>query len=201
MGDQDESEFVARLVAGDKFAFRSLVNEHAGWMLQLAIRFTKSEAIAAECVQESFLMVFRKVTDFEGRSSLRTWMRKILVSQALMKLRKSAQAEEYPLEQIEPEFDRNGFLIGPVSISDEPAEALVSRREVSEIVRVAIAELPDPFRAILLLRDIEGYSTRETAELLEISPGAVRTRLHRARSELKKQLLPTMGPKSLDEIL
>ncbi len=198
---EDESEFVARLMSGNKLAFKTLVEENAGWMLQLAKRYTKSEATAADCVQESFLLVFRKIGDFEGRSSLRSWMRSIVVSQALMKLRKSAQSNERSLDEFTPEFDHNGFLVGSVSISDTPVEALVRQREVSNIVLDAIAELSESSRAVLLLRDIEGYSTRETADALAISESAVRTRVHRGRSQLKKRLLPTMGPKSLDDIL
>lgn len=201
MDGPTEAEFVAQLVRGDKQAFRSLVEENAGWMLQLAKRYTKSEATAADCVQESFLLIFRKISKFEGRSSLRTWMRSIVINQALMKLRKMAQSDEQELEQSQARFDRNGFLIGPISISDEPVEALISQREVSKLVRVAIEELPDKYRAVLLLRDIEGYSTRDTAQVLEISEATVRTRLHRGRMELKRRLLPSMGPKSLDDIL
>ncbi|MEP0392934.1 MAG: RNA polymerase sigma factor [Erythrobacter sp.] len=201
MPNKNETQFVARLVSGERQAFKALVEENAGWMLQLAKRYTKSEATAADCVQESFLLVFRKIGDFEERSSLRSWIRSIVVSQALMKLRKSAQSDEQSLDHFIPEFDRDGLLVGPVSIANDPVEAVVSQREVSSIVRVAIAELPDSYRAVLLLRDIEGYSTRETAEALAISESAVRTRLHRGRSELKKQLLPTMSPKTLDDIL
>jgi len=196
-----DAELACRLKAGDKKAFALLVERNAGWMLNLAKRYTNSEATAADCVQESFLLVFRKIDDFEGRSSLKTWMRTIVINQALMKLRKMARSEEQSLDQYDPEFDKNGFLVGPVAISDEPVEALVSKRQVANMVQVAIAELPDFYRAVLLLRDIDGYSTRETADALELSESAVRTRLHRARSALKANLLPTMGVKYLDDIL
>ncbi|MEP5938183.1 MAG: sigma-70 family RNA polymerase sigma factor [Erythrobacter sp.] len=201
MSEQAESEFVSRLKQGEKQAFRTLVDENAGWMLQLAKRYTQSDATAADCVQESFLQIYRKISDFEGRSSLRTWMRSIVVNQALMKLRKVAKDKEQEWKQSEPKFDRNGFLIGPISITNNHVEDLVLQREVSSIVRDAINGLPDKFRAVLLLRDIEGYSTQKTAQALEISESAVRTRLHRARMKLKNCLLPTMGPKTLDDIL
>jgi len=201
MRGRDETEFVALLVSGDTQAFKALVEENAGWMLRLAKRFTKSEAAAADCVQESFLLIFRKIGDFEGRSPLRGWIRSIVVNQALMKQRQRAQSDEQPLENWAPEFDHNGFLIGPVTIANDSASALVSQREISNIVQMAIGELPDSYRAVLLLRDIEGYSTREAADALAISEGAVRTRLHRGRSELKRRLLPTMGPQTLDEII
>ncbi len=201
MSEHAEGEFVSRLKQGEKQAFRALVDDNAGWMLQLAKQYTQSDATAADCVQETFLQIYRKISDFEGRSSLRTWMRSIVVNQALMKLRKIAQDKEQEWKQSEPKFDRNGFLIGPISIANNHAEDLIVQREVSSIVRDAINGLPDKFRAVLLLRDIEGYSTQKTAQALEISESAVRTRLHRARMELKNCLLPTMGPKSLDDIL
>ncbi len=201
MSEHAEGEFVSRLKQGEKQAFRALVDDNAGWMLQLAKQYTQSDATAADCVQETFLQIYRKISEFEGRSSLRTWMRSILVNQALMKLRKIAQDKEQEWKQSEPKFDRNGFLIGPISIANNHAEDLIVQREVSSIVRDAINGLPDKFRAVLLLRDIEGYSTQKTAQALEISESAVRTRLHRARMELKNCLLPTMGPKSLDDIL
>ena len=100
-----------------------------------------------------------------------------------------------------PDFDDNGFLIGPVQITDETAEQLLSKKEVAGIVRQAIDDLPETYRTILLLRDIEELSTAETADLLEIDEGAARTRLHRARTALKKKLEPLFDAKYLDDVL
>ena len=118
-----------------------------------------------------------------------------------MKIRKKSNLREQPLEDHLPEFDKNGFLIGPIRISDESVEALVSKKEIAEKVRTAIAQLPDIYRAILMLRDIEGFSSTEVANLLNIEDGAVRTRLHRARHALKKTLEPTLGVTYLNDIL
>lgn len=198
-----DAEFILRsqLENGDDKAFRKIVEEHSGWMFMLAKRFTNCDADAADCVQESFTIVLKKISDFEGRSSLKTWLHKIVVNQALMKIRKKSNLREQSLDQYLPAYDRNGLHIGPVRISDAPVETLVSQKEIAAKVRLAIAELPDIFRAILILRDLEGYSTIETAQLLHIEEGAVRTRLHRARHALKKVLEPTMGAAYLDDIL
>ncbi len=201
IGDSDEADLVSRLVRGDEDAFATTVKENAGWMLNLARRFTNCDADAADCVQESFAILFKKIGEFQGRSKLKTWLHRVVVNQALMKIRKKTNLREQSLDQYLPEFDRNGLRIGPVRISDESVESLISNKEIAMKVRLAIAELPDIFRVILILRDLEGYSTAETAELLEIEEGAVRTRLHRARHALRKILEPTLGAKYLGDIL
>lgn len=196
-----EVTLISQLKNGNEKVFSKIVGDHAGWMFMLAKRFTNCDADAADCVQESFTILLKKIGDFEGRSSLKTWLHKIVVNQALMKIRKKSNLREQSLDQYLPEYDRNGLHIGPVRISDQPVEALVSQREIAAKVRLVIAELPDIFRAILILRDLEGYSTIETAQLLDIEEGAVRTRLHRARHALKKNLEPTLGAAYLGDIL
>lgn len=187
-----EADLVSRLVAGDEQAFSRLVHSHAGWMLALAKRLTNSESDAADCVQESFAVLLRKIDTFEGRSSLKTWLHRIVVNQALMKMRKKTSLREQSLDQYLPQYNRHGLLIGPVRISDESVESLVSKKETAAKVRTAIAELPDKYRVILIMRDLEGYTTAETADLMQIEEGAVRTRLHRARHALKKILEPEL---------
>lgn len=197
----DEADLISRLVRGDEEAFCALVKEHAGWMLNLARRLLNCEADAADCVQESFAILFEKIAGFEGRSTLKTWLHRVVANQALMKIRKKTNLREKPLEHHLQEFDGNGLRIGPVLISDESIETLVSGKEIATKVRLAIAELPDIYRTILILRDLEGYSTAEAAKFLDVEEGTIRTRLHRARHTLRKTLEPTMGAKYLGDIL
>lgn len=197
----NDADLISRLVRGDEEAFASAVKEHAGWKFNLVRRFTNCDADAEDCVQESFAFFVQKIGDFEECSTLKTWLHRVVVNQALMKMRKKTNLREQSLDQFLPEFDRNGRRVDPVSISDESVEALISNNETTWKVMLAIAELPDIFRAILILRDLEGYSTAETAELLEIEEGAVRTRLHRARHALRIKLAPTLGAKFLEDIL
>jgi len=187
-----ERELVDRLVSGDEEAFSTLVHSHAAGMLALAKRLTNSEPDAADCVQESFTVLFHKIDSFEGRSSLKTWLHRIVVNQALMKMRKKNSLREQSLDQYQPRYNRYGLLIGPIRTSEESVESLVSKKETAAKVRSAIAELPDTYRVILIMRDLEGYTTAETAELMQIAEGAVRTRIHRARHALKKILEPEM---------
>lgn len=87
----DETDLISRLVRGDEDAFATVVKSHAGWMLSLARRFTNCDADAADCVQESFAILFNKIGEFEGRSTLKTWLHRVVVNQALMKLRKKKE--------------------------------------------------------------------------------------------------------------
>src|SRR5581483_5998724 len=153
---------------GDRHAGERLVREHGGWMLALAQRYVRDRALAEDCVQEAFLQVFRSIRAFEGRSALKSWLFRIVVNTALMKLR----SRRASLEQL---FD------------DVPSQA-----EGCELVAAKLMELPDSYRIVLLLRDIEGLSTEETARLLATTPGAVKVRLHRARAALKVLVQPVL---------
>jgi len=197
----EEHAIITKLESGDKETLERFVKEHAGWMLKLAKQLTKCDADAADCVQDSFAAILKKIGDFEGRSSIKTWLHRIVVNQALMKIRKKTNLREQSLDDYLPEFDVNGLLIGPVRMSDESVESLISKKNIAEKVRIAISELPDNYRLVLMLRDIEGFSNNETANMLEIELGTARTRLHRARHALKKILEPILGVTYLDDIL
>ncbi len=199
--ETSDCAYIDDLKRGDSAAFEKAVREHAGWMLAVARRITNCNEDGADCVQEAFSIAHQKIAGFEGRSTLKTWLHRVVVNQALMKLRKRRRHPEESIDDLMPDFDDNGFLIGPIQITDETAEELLSKKEVAEKVRSAIDELPETYRTILLLRDIEELSTAETAALLEIDEGAARTRLHRARTALKKKLEPVFDAKYLDDVL
>lgn len=198
---REERIYLTDLRRGEPAAFEKAVRENAGGMLAAARRVTGNEEDAADCVQEAFSAAFLKISEFEGRSSLRTWLHRVVINQALMKLRKRRRRPEESIDSMMPKFDEYGFLIGPVRITDETAEEMLSKKETAEAVRRAIAELPETYRVILVLRDIEELSTAEAAELLEIDEGAVRTRLHRARTVLKKMLEPIFAVKRSNNVL
>jgi len=200
-GMADERDEVARLKRGDTAAFETIVRKNAGWMLVVARRITNCNEDAADCVQESFALVLRKVNGFEERSSFKTWLHRIVVNQALMKLRKRRRVREESIDDLMPMFDSNGLLIGPVRMANETVEDLASKNDISAKVRQAINELPDSYRTILLLRDIEEMTTAETSEVLDVPEGTLRTRLHRARNALRKKLETMFKPLYLDDIL
>lgn len=182
---EQEARLVASLRAGDPQAFEALVRQQGPRLLVVARRIVRNEEDARDCVQEAFLAVHRSIGGFEARSRLGTWLRRIVTNAALMKIRTRLARPEEPIEHLLPRYDRYGYLEGPTDTNAACAEELLDRAGARQRVREAIARLPDRYRVVLLLRDIEGYSTDEAARVLEISPGAAKVRLHRARTALK----------------
>jgi RNA polymerase sigma-70 factor (ECF subfamily) len=183
-----EDDLLDGLRAGDDRSYEELVRRHGGRMLSVAIRLTGNPDDARDAVQDAFLQAFKNVSKFEERSSLATWLYRIVVNAALMKLRTRRRKPETSLDELMPRFDDVGCRIEPRAGDDEPVDELLARRETRERVREAIRDLPEDYRDVLILRDIEGLDTNETADSLSIKPGAVKTRLHRARAALKTRL-------------
>ena len=189
-GKGSESALVEQLRSGDRPATERFVREHAGWMLALAQRYVKDAGLAEDCVQEAFLQAFRSIGEFEGRSALKSWLHRIVINSALMKLRSRRCAVEQPIEDILPHIDRDCCLMqAPWTEMATPHEIL-ERKEVRDLVVAKMLELPDSYRIVLLLRDIEGMSTEETAGALGMTEGAVKVRLHRARAAFKTLVEP-----------
>ena len=186
------SDLVEGLRAGSEAHARSFVELHIGWMRALARRMLRDEALADDCVQEAFLKAFRKIDDFEGRSRLKTWLHRITVNQALMKLRALKRLDEQAIDPLMPEYDANACRIEAPWSQIATAEEIVERESTRALVHEKIAELPDGYRIVLLLRDIEEMETAEVAALLGITEGNVKVRLHRARSALKTLLEPLL---------
>jgi RNA polymerase sigma-70 factor (ECF subfamily) len=189
---REETEFVGRLRAGDDGAYETLVREQAGRMLAVARRILGNEEDAHDVVQDAFLSAFRAIDRFEGGSRLSTWLHRIVVNAALMKIRTRKRRPETPIEDLLPTFLEDGHQeVTPVEWKKTAHEVLESR-ETRAMVRGLIDELPELYRNVLILRDIEGMDTKETAELLEVTPNAVKIRLHRARIALRTLLDPHM---------
>lgn len=190
---RDEAAFLAALRAGDDRAYEELVRSHGGRMLAVSRRFLRSEDDARDAVQDAFLNAFRSIDHFEGNARLSTWLHRIVVNAALMKLRTRRRRPEHSIEELLPGFLEDGHLAEPASEWQKPPEDRVSRAEIRELVLAKIHELPEGHRNVLLLRDIEELDTRETAAALVVSPGAVKTRLHRARQALRTLLEPHLS--------
>ncbi len=189
----DEKELVDRLRAGDDAAYEELVRAYGGRMLAVARRMLRADEDARDAVQEAFVSAFKSIDRFEGSSRISTWLHRIVVNAALMKLRTKRRKPEASIEELLPSFLEDGHMAAPASpwraVGDDPVE----QREVSQLVRDSIERLPEGYRNVLLLRDIEDLDTEETAEIMGISPGAVKTRLHRARLALRGLLEPHMA--------
>ena len=175
---------VGRLKAGDADAFEELVRSTGGRMLAVARRFFGDEDTARDVVQDAFLSAFRGIQNFDGQARLTTWLHRIVVNAALMRLRARQRRPEQSIEPLLPAFQEDGHHVEAVVSWAESGERLLERRETRALVRAAMADLPESYRAVLLLRDIEDRSTRETADALGISENAAKLRLHRARQAL-----------------
>ena len=187
---QSQDELLAQLRQGDEAAYETLVREYGGRMLAVARRVLRHEEDARDAVQESFLQAFRSIDRFRGESNLSTWLHRIVTNAALMKLRSTSRHPEVTIEELLPQFDENGHHTQPLrDWSDSPSSALLQEESRAQ-VRACIGQLPAPYREILILRDIEEMDTDETAKVLGISTGSVKTRLHRARQALRTLLEP-----------
>lgn len=189
---QDDDALVDRVIAGDGAAAEALVRRHSGWMLAVAGRYTRDRTLAEDCVQEAFANAFGKLESFEGRSSFKSWLHRIVVNQALMKLRAMRARHEQEVDELMPEFDADLCRIEQPWRQILTPEQIVGSTHLRELVLSKINELPDDFRNVLLLRDIEEMSTSEAAQALELSEANVKVRLHRARSALKRLLEPVL---------
>ena len=176
---------VNRLQRGDEAAFEELVRRHGGRLLSVARRFLGGSEDAQDAVQEAFIKAFKAIHTFEERAQLQTWLHRILVNTALMKLRERRRRPEESIDDLLPTFTTDGHQAVE---SREWSDALLERKETAGIVRDAIARLPEPYRVVLVLRDLEERDTAETARLLGMTTTAVKVRLHRARQALRTLL-------------
>ncbi len=184
----DEGELLARLRRGDEDACETLVRTHSGRLLSVARRYLRSEEDARDAVQEGFVAAFRAIGRFEGGSSISTWLHRIVINACLMKLRSSRRRPETSIEELLPKFDGSGHRVVEIEEWRESAETALDRSQTRRRVREAIARLPEHYRSVLMLRDIEELSTAEAARLLNLTENAVKIRLHRARQALRTLL-------------
>ncbi len=184
----EETVLVAGLRAGEDWAYEAMVRQHGARLLSVARRFVRNEEDARDVLQSAYLSAFRAMDCFEGGAQLYTWLHRIVVNTALMRLRSQKRKPEESIEDLLPTFQSDGHHVEQFSDWSIPADQLIERREAREAVRRCIAQLPEQYRAVLLLRDIEERSTQEAADLLEMTPTAVKVRLHRARQALSTLL-------------
>ena len=185
----DDGTLLTRLRSGEPEAFEELVRAQTGKLLAVARRILPTEEDARDAVQDAFLFAFRSLDRFEGNSQLSTWLHRIAVNASLMRLRTRRRKREESLEPLLPAYQDDGHHMERFATWDDPAQK-IERAETKALVRGLIDQLPDGYRTVLLLRDIEGLDTEEAAKLLETTPNAVKVRLHRARQALRTLLAP-----------
>lgn len=185
-GAFDETGLVQRAQAGDAAAFTALVNAYARKIFRLAKHITQSDEDAEDVLQETFLKAYEHLPGFQGNSKFYTWIVRIGVNEALMKLRKRKSDRTVPLD--EPIDTGEEEVTREIAVWGDNPEEHYSREELGEILDKAIEGLKPSFRTVFVLRDIEEMSTEETAETLGISVPAVKSRLLRARLQLREKL-------------
>ncbi len=187
-----EQDLVAQLRAGDEAAFEALLARYQNKVYRLALSFTKNREDAEEILQDVFLSVYRKIASFDGRSAFGTWLYRIAVNAALMKLRGRGPAQE-SIEEYLPQFTQGGGHARMIADWSEGPEGSLLGKERARVVREAVETLPPEHKAVLVLRDLEGLSNSEVAEALGTSVPAVKARLHRARLALRGRLEQDMA--------
>jgi RNA polymerase sigma-70 factor (ECF subfamily) len=182
----DEGSLVARAKAGDTAAFSELVSRYERKIFRLAKNITRHDEDAEDVLQEAFLKAYEHLDRFEGNSKFYTWLVRIAVNEALMKLRKRKTDKTVPLD--EPVDLGEEVMQREIAVWDNNPEEQYSGEEMKKILDDALESLKPDFRTVFTLRDIEELSTEETAEALGISVAAVKSRLLRARLALREKL-------------
>ena len=182
----EERPLVDRARAGDARAFTVLVERYERKIFRLAKNITQNDEDAEDVLQETFLKAYSHMDSFQGQSKFYTWLVRIAVNEALMKLRKRKSDKEVPLD--EPTDTGEDTVVREIAVWEDDPERKFGREELRRILENAIDGLRPAFRTVFVLRDIEEISTEETADLLGISVPAVKSRLLRARLQLREKL-------------
>ncbi len=188
---ESDGQLLERLRAGDEAAFVTLVGRYQASLLRVARAYVPSMAVAEEAVQETWMGVVRGIAGFEGRSSFKTWLFRILINRA--RSLGSAELRTVPFDDPEPAVDPSRFdATGAWSLPPEPWESVVDERLMAEdwlpCIRSALDELPSRQREVVVLRDVEGMASDDVCEVLGISEGNQRVLLHRGRAKLRSEL-------------
>jgi len=186
---QDDRELLARAQAGDMSAFESLVGRHEEKVYGLAFRMTRSEADAAEIAQDTFLSAYQHLGEFRGEAAFGSWVHRIAANNALMRLRRQKVVDIVSDEVAGPEFTERGSLAEvPESDWSKRADDKIIEDELGRAIQAATDALPEGYREVFLLKDVEGLSYEEISEMVGISIPAVKSRLHRARLALREAI-------------
>ncbi|RWL13588.1 MAG: RNA polymerase sigma factor [Mesorhizobium sp.] len=186
-----EMQLVGRALAREVGAFRTIIKMHNQRLYRIARSVVRNDSEAEDIVQEAYVRAFAQLGDFRGESSLATWLSRIVINEALGRLRKRRRTVTMP-QSLQAEI-----IKFPLNPSDDP-ERTMAQRQILELVERATDRLPDVYRTVFVARVIEGLSIDETAALLDVRPETVKTRLHRARALVRKALDDQIGPVLLD---
>ncbi len=193
----DDTELVTRMLTGDEKAFGEVVTRYHESLVRVARYYVNSEASAEDVAQDTWIAVLRGVERFEGRSSFKTWLFRILVNRA-----RTTGTKEHRVVPVDPlaaehsvaanRFDAGGAWLAPPTPFTDRVDDDIANAPLVQLVHASIARLPETGRAVVTLRDVEGLSTMEVAQLLEISEANVRVILHRCRARIRNEVEDAM---------
>lgn len=195
VAENDETELVRRALAREALAFRTIMTRHNQRLYRIARSILRGDGEAEDALQEAYLRAFASLAGFRGESTLATWLSRIVINEALGRLRKRRR-EAIVLQHAGSRATAQ-VIPFPSAGSDDP-ERSMAQRQILAFVEQATDSLPDAFRAVFVARAIEGLSIEETADLLGLKPETVKTRLHRARKMLRERVDEQIGPVLLD---
>jgi len=187
-----DAELVKRALARDEAAVRDIIKANNRRLYRLARGILRNDGEAEDVVQETYVRAFTRLNDFRGESSLSTWLSRIAMNEALGRLRRqrpSVEISSLPQGMLEAQI----IQFPLASAADDPEKSM-AQREIQHVVEGAIDELPEPFRLVFITRVVEGLNVEETAEILDLKPETVKTRLHRARAMLRENVEKKIGP-------
>jgi len=182
MPQETDEQLISLAREGDTEAFESLMRRYRARVFRLAMRFTRDKDDSEEVLQEVFLTVYQKLGQFEGKSSFSTWLYRVAVNTALMRIRVRDKAEIVPIDEV-----HDDLILEGAEAAKAPEDRLITEEALAEIERAMIS-MPLDFKTVIILRDIESFTNEETAEIMGLTVAAVKSRLHRARAYLRKRL-------------
>lgn len=181
-----DEQLIERFTSGCMLSFEQIIKRYETKVHNLAMRLTRNPEDAEEVLQDVFVTVYRKIEGFQGKSKFSSWLYRITVNAAFMKLRKKKQDRNVSLEDMVPHArDR---AIGNQSSHSSFCDSRAVNTELRDALETAIKKLPDEYRAVFILRDIDGLSNKEVSDILDLSIPAVKSRLHRSRLMLRRRL-------------
>ncbi len=179
-------ELIKKFKNGSQVAFEELIARHESKMYSIALRYTKSSEDAEEVIQDVCITLYNKVQDFEGKSAFTSWLYRIVVNSSLMKLRKNRQEKATLMDDLTPISKKDYLQQNCEDFSRADVRSI--QHETRTVLEAAINKLADEYRAVFIMRDVDGLSNEEVSSILDISVPAVKSRLHRARLMLRKKL-------------
>lgn len=189
-----DEEIVARVVEGDTALFELLMRRHNQRIYRVARAILRDDGEAEDVMQDTYVRAYQHLSQFEGRAKFTTWLTRIAVHESLARVERRGRFESYLPDDTNFDGDPMAF----VPSKDRSPEQLASNRELGDLLETAILSLPETYRTVIMMRDIEEMTTAETAEALDITEENVKVRLHRARTLLRDELYSRAGASSSD---